>query len=646
MSFSHDGGPYLNYSASAWLLGGRRAHAARLRDGLLAAVAPGRRVRRRAGPAARPRGARRAHRRRRRAAAQRRRRLRHRGRDHPLRRRERALPRAGARARASTSRPTPSCARRAPSTTPRQPACSVSSISTCCGRGTSRRSAASSRRTPRLGWLGPTDGRRLRAGPGRGDGRAGRAALRPAVRRAARARERIVARAARRPPRARGRGGGPPVVARLADVAGAHRARAGGEHRAAGPRPATGASSMRHPSSTTARRRGSSSTPAMPRRSSRGCMRMRFRLRVAPRDASDEYAVVGGTAAALATLSPAAPPGVPLVWRDPWPAVACRRSRLRADRAAPRRRARLARGDRDARRGGTAGGCRGPRRDRARRPASRPTRSASPHGAPAGRTRSTSARCRTSRLAPHRRAPQQGLLPRTGDRRQGAQPRAPAAPARRAVSSTAATTRFPVPARPCRWRRRRRRHRHLGRAALRGGPDRARDRRGARPPSTRRSPSTRMTGRSPRRRRSSCRPRPGRQHPCLASPACPGARSRNDAPAGERSASPQAIPTGWRARIDPRPRPSPACGTPAIPILQIVVAATARLRRSRTTCSGIPSPLLAATVTVGEPRPRARRPPARRARDGARDAGGHPGRRAPADRRRARGGGRSGCPSP
>jgi folate-binding protein YgfZ len=50
-------------------------------------------------------------------------------------------------------------------------------------------------------------------------------------------------------------------------------------------------------------------------------MRMRFRLRVAPRDASDEYAVVGGTAAALAELSPAAPSGVPLVWRDPWPAV-------------------------------------------------------------------------------------------------------------------------------------------------------------------------------------------------------------------------------------------------------------------------------------------------------------------------------------
>ena len=49
--------------------------------------------------------------------------------------------------------------------------------------------------------------------------------------------------------------------------------------------------------------------------------RMRFRLRVALRDASDEYAVMGGTEAALANLSPAAPSGHPLVWRDPWPRI-------------------------------------------------------------------------------------------------------------------------------------------------------------------------------------------------------------------------------------------------------------------------------------------------------------------------------------
>ena len=43
---------------------------------------------------------------------------------------------------------------------------------------------------------------------------------------------------------------------------------------------------------------------------------MRFRLRVDPQDASAEFRVVGGTAAALADLSAAA------LWHDPWPAVA------------------------------------------------------------------------------------------------------------------------------------------------------------------------------------------------------------------------------------------------------------------------------------------------------------------------------------
>lgn len=48
--------------------------------------------------------------------------------------------------------------------------------------------------------------------------------------------------------------------------------------------------------------------------------RMRFRLRVDPQIA-DEFAVVGGTASALARITPAAPSGVPLVWHDPWPDV-------------------------------------------------------------------------------------------------------------------------------------------------------------------------------------------------------------------------------------------------------------------------------------------------------------------------------------
>jgi folate-binding protein YgfZ len=51
-------------------------------------------------------------------------------------------------------------------------------------------------------------------------------------------------------------------------------------------------------------------------------LKMRFRLRVQPRDASDEFAVVGGTRAALAAVHPAAPAQTPLVWIDPWPGVA------------------------------------------------------------------------------------------------------------------------------------------------------------------------------------------------------------------------------------------------------------------------------------------------------------------------------------
>ena len=49
--------------------------------------------------------------------------------------------------------------------------------------------------------------------------------------------------------------------------------------------------------------------------------KMRFRLRVDPRDATDDYAVIGGTRAALAAISPAEPAGMPLVWSDPWPHV-------------------------------------------------------------------------------------------------------------------------------------------------------------------------------------------------------------------------------------------------------------------------------------------------------------------------------------
>ena len=49
--------------------------------------------------------------------------------------------------------------------------------------------------------------------------------------------------------------------------------------------------------------------------------KMRFRLRVDPRDAGEEYAVIGGTAEGVGAVHAAAPAGLPLVWTDPWPDV-------------------------------------------------------------------------------------------------------------------------------------------------------------------------------------------------------------------------------------------------------------------------------------------------------------------------------------
>jgi folate-binding protein YgfZ len=50
-------------------------------------------------------------------------------------------------------------------------------------------------------------------------------------------------------------------------------------------------------------------------------LRMRFRLRVAPRDATEEVAVIGGTPGAVSALEVFAPADVPLVWHDPWPTL-------------------------------------------------------------------------------------------------------------------------------------------------------------------------------------------------------------------------------------------------------------------------------------------------------------------------------------
>ena len=59
----------------------------------------------------------------------------------------------------------------------------------------------------------------------------------------------------------------------------------------------------------------------------------------------------------------------------------------------------------------------------------------------------------------------------------------------------------------------------------------------------------------------------------------------------------QAIPTGWRTRVDPRPALARVQAS-SVAILQIVVAATAAYSFSHYVL-GHPSPLLAATVTVG-----------------------------------------------
>ena len=126
----------------------RRAHAARVRDRVLAARATRRRRGRRTRPAAAARRTHRsAHRRRRRGAAHAGGRLRPRSLDRALGRHQRAVRRAGRAARASTSPPTRSCVPPERSPTRPRPACTATSTVTSSGRGTSPRSAASCRRT-------------------------------------------------------------------------------------------------------------------------------------------------------------------------------------------------------------------------------------------------------------------------------------------------------------------------------------------------------------------------------------------------------------------------------------------------------------------------------------------------------------------
>ena len=144
---------------------------------------------------------------------------------------------------------------------------------------------------------------------------------------------------------------------------------------------------------------------------------MRFMLRVEVADVTADWAVLGEPSGAESQ------PGEPLAWRDPWPdlvgdtaaygPVEGHPAHGRAWREVLVPRAELAEavGDRDL--AGTLGerGAAG----RGLAPAAR-VRDRPPHHPPRGR------------LAAHRRAPAQGLLPRAGDGRAGAQPRPAAAP--------------------------------------------------------------------------------------------------------------------------------------------------------------------------------------------------------------------------
>ena len=149
-----------------------------------------------------------------------------------------------------------------------------------------------------------------------------------------------------------------------------------------------------------------------------------------------------------------APAGVPLVWIDPWPHVGGRRTPVRRE-PAPRCRPRLApRRSYDATlRPAALAAIRRDADVEARRPARR--RSAAHRGvAPAlgarGRRADAAARARLAALG---RAPEQGLLSRAGDRREGAQPRpsaaSPRGPAprrqrRRAARAGCAHVRWPA----------------------------------------------------------------------------------------------------------------------------------------------------------------------------------------------------------
>ena len=143
---------------------------------------------------------------------------------------------------------------------------------------------------------------------------------------------------------------------------------------------------------------------------------MRFMLRVEVTDLTDAYAVLGEP------LSAASAEGEPLAWVDPWPALVGDTAAYGPETGHPGESRRwrelvVPRADLEARRRGPAARGHLGRRGAARRGLAAPARlrDRPPHDRARGR------------LAAHGRPPAQGLLPRPGDHRAGAQPRPPAA---------------------------------------------------------------------------------------------------------------------------------------------------------------------------------------------------------------------------
>ena len=334
-------------------------------------------------------------------------------------------------------------------------------------------------------------------------------------------------------------------------------------------------------------------------------------------------------------------PDVPLVWTDPWPDVAAGGHAYAHRRAAPRRRARLGRGDRHARRGGAHRGCRG-----------RAASSSSPGSPPRTPCAIAAWRPRWATEVDDRALPHELDWLRTAVHLEkgcyrgqetvakvhnlGHPPRRLVAlqldgsdrvlPGRTATRSSPATNAVGAVTSAAL-------HFEEGPIAL------AIVRRNTAGRCRRSSCDT--VGRPDRRRAGGHRPARGRshrEHPASAAARPPsGLRARSWATRRSRP-RPPSRPAGAGASI--RAGARRACSTPSIAILQIVVATTGAYAFAHYVL-GHPAPLLAATVCVSslglvrDARPR------RVLETVARDAGGHPRRRAAADRGRARAGGSS-----